>query len=340
VPAGIGKKRNKGDGMIRQQIRVALLAGSLAAATALTARAGDCCQPAPAAPAAPCPAAPAAPCPPQYRTVCEKVWVPETYQTTRTVYERVCRPEKYTAYRCECFPVTQTRTVPVCRQVPEVKEVVRRVCVYVPCVETRTVMKTQWACVPETRVVRKCVQKGHYECKEVPCGPSCWERLAKLCHRRKGCCEEQCEQPCQVRTKTVKVWVPCPVYENRTVTCMKRVCQHIPVQCQVTVCKPQFREEKCQVTCYRTVTEMRTETVTCMQRRMVPYEATRTVVTCVPRQETVTCTRMVCRTVQKQVPVAAACAEAKPCCAESGCGRSRWFHRCGGLGFRAHGCCE
>src|SRR5262249_48215472 len=72
VPAGIGKNRNKGDGMIRQQIRVALLAGSLVAATALTARADDPHQPAPAAPAA-------NPCAPQFRTVCVKEWVPETY---------------------------------------------------------------------------------------------------------------------------------------------------------------------------------------------------------------------------------------------------------------------
>jgi len=315
--------------MIRQQIRVALLAGSLVAATALTARAED--------PAQPGPAAPAAPCPPQYRTVCEKVWVPETYQTTRTVYERVCRQENYTAYRCECVPVTRTRTVPVCRQIPEVKEVVRHVCTYVPVVENRTVMKTQWTCVPVTRVVRKCKDEGHYECREVPCGPTLRERLAKLCHRCNDCCEEQC-QP--VRTKTVKVWVPCPVWQEHSVTCMKRVCQHIPVTCQVTVCKPQIHEEKCQVTCCRTVTEMKTETYTCMTQRMVPYQATRTVVHCVPHEEKVNCTRMVCRVVQKQVPVVTCSAPAPSCCQETSCGRSRWFHRCGGLGFRNHGCCD
>src|SRR5262249_15147740 len=84
VPAGIGKKRNKGDGMIRQ-LRVALLTGSLLAATALTARAEEACQAAPAAPAAPCA--------PQFRTICVTERVPETYETTRTVYERVCRQE-------------------------------------------------------------------------------------------------------------------------------------------------------------------------------------------------------------------------------------------------------
>jgi hypothetical protein len=332
VPARIGKKRNKGDGMIRQQIRVALLAGSLVAATALTARAEDA-PPAPAAPAA-------KPCAPQFRTVCVNEWVPETYQAIRTVYERVCREEKYTAYRCENVPETRTRTV-ICgyRQVPEVKEVVRRVCVRVPCVEERTVMKTRWTCVPETRVVRKCVDKGHYECKEVPCGPSFLERLHKLCHR--DCCEQECCEPCP-RTKTVKVWVPCPVWEERTVCCTKRVCEHYPVKCQVNVCKVEYKEEKSQVTVCRCIPETKTETYTCCVQKRIPYEATRTVVHCVPREEKVTCTRMVCRTVQKQVPVETCCAETSCCkpCAETSCCKSSWFHRCGGLGFRHHGCCD
>jgi hypothetical protein len=322
VPAGIGKKRNKGDGMIRQ-LRVALLTGTLLAATALTARAEEGCQPAPAAPAAPCA--------PQFCTISVTERVPENYETTRTTYERVCRQEKYTAYRCECAPETRTRTVCVYHKVPEVKEVVRRVCCgHVPVVEERTVMKTQWTCVPETRVVRKCVDKGHYECKEVPCGPSCWDRLRKLC-RRNDCCEEACE-PCP-RTKTVKVWVPCPTWQERTVTCTRRVCQHIPVKCQVTVCKPQYREERCQVTVCKCVPELKTETYTCMVRRQIPYEAVRTVVHCVPHVEKVTCTRMVCRTVQKQVPV-------ETCCADTSCSRPRCFHRCGGLSFRRNGCCD
>ncbi len=276
--------------MIRQQICVALLAGSLVAATALTARAEDP-KPAPAAAAVD-------PCAPQYRTVCVKEWVPEKYDTTKTVYERVCREEKFTAYRCECVPETRTR----------------QVCVSVPCVEERTVMKSHWTCVPETKVVRKCVDKGHYECKEVPCGPSFLDRLRE-CFHRKDCCEDHCE-PCVVRTKTVKVWVPCPTWEEKTVTCMKRVCEKIPVRCQVKVCK----------------TQVKTETYTCLVQKKVPYEATRTVVHCVPHEQKVTCTRMVCRTVQKQVPV-------ETCC-ETSCCKPRWFHLSGGLGFRHHGCCD
>jgi hypothetical protein len=300
-----------------------LLAGSLVAASALTARADDAAKLAPAAPAAdPC-------CAPQYRTVCVKEWVPETYQTTKTVYEKAERQEKYTAYRCETVPETRTRNVTVYHRVPEVKEVVRHVCVSVPVVEERTVMKTRWVCVPETRVVRKCVDKGHYECKEVPCGPSCMDRLKKLCHR--GC--DDCCEPCPVKTKTVKVWVPCPVWQEHTVTTTKRVCEHYPVKVQVTVCKKEMREERSQVTVYRCVPDTKTETYTCMMTRTVPYEATRTVVHCVPREVPVTATRMVCRTVEKQVPVV------ETCCETTCCKTSR-FHRLGGLGFRGHGCCD
>jgi hypothetical protein len=65
--------------------------------------------------------------------------------------------------------------------------------------------------------------------------------------------------------------------------------------------------EEVPVTCYKCVPE--TKTVTVKVNKCVPYEATRTVTKCVPVQETVTATRMVCREVQKQVPV-----EAAPCC--------------------------
>ena len=319
--------------MIRQQIRVALLTGSLVAATVLTARAEN----------GPAPPAPAVPCAPAFRTICETVRVPETYVTTKTVYERVCCQEKYTQYRTECVPETRTRTVCVYHKVPEVQEVVRKVCCgHIRVCEERTVMKTKWTCVPETRVVRKCVDKGHYECKEVPCGPSCLDRLKKLCHHD-DCCEKPCE-PCPPRTKTAKVWVPCPTWEERTVCTTRRVCQHYPVKCQVTVRKPQYREERCQVTVCKRVPEFKTETTTCMVRRRVPCgEGVRTVVRCVPRVEKVTCTRMVCRTVHKQVPVEACCAQtscAQTSCAQTSCGKSHCFHRCGGLGFRHQGCCE
>lgn len=308
--------------MIWQHVRFALLASSVLAG-ATTARAHECCSPAPDCCAT--------------RTICAKEWVPETYTTTRTVYKRECATETYTAYRCETVPETRTRTCTTYESVPEVKTVVRHVCVCVPTVEERTVMQKHWTCKPETKVVRKCVDKGHYECKEVPCGPSLKDRVHKLCHHKKDCCEDSCEPCCPVRTKTVKVWVACPTWEEHTVTCMKRVCECVPVTCKVTVMKHELCEEKCQVTCCKLVPKTHTETYTCNVTKLVPYQATRNVVRCIPHQETVTCTRMVCRTVQKEVSCASSC---ETSCCKTSCKTRCHHHRTCGASCSRHTCCE
>jgi hypothetical protein len=312
--------------MIWQHVRVALLAGGIVAGTALSARAEDCCQP--------------APCAPQVQTVTCTEWVPETYQTTRTVYRQEYKQESYTAYRCECVPEVRTRTCTYYTQVPEVRNVVRNVCTCVPVVEERTVMQTHVSYKPVTTVSRRCVDHGHYECREVPCPPSFWERMRKHFHHHKDCCCEP--EPCCVRMKTVRVWVPCPVWEEVPVTCMQRICESVPVTCKVTVMKREVHQETVQVTCYRCVPQTRTENYTAYTQRTIPYQASRCVAICVPTQEAVTCTRMVPRQVTKQVPVAtsACCAPTNECCATT-CGRSHHHRRCGGLSFRHHhDCCE
>src|SRR5438105_2856608 len=81
------RSRNKGEGMVWQRARLALLAGCIVAAAAVPARAGDCAAPAPCT-----------------RTVCCTEWVAEKFQSTRTVYKHECKRENYTAYRCECVP--------------------------------------------------------------------------------------------------------------------------------------------------------------------------------------------------------------------------------------------
>src|SRR5205807_4292373 len=171
-------------------------------------------------------------------------WVPEKYETTRTVYHMEQKQENYTSYRCENVQEERTRTVTVYKTVQEEKEVVHKVCVKVQCVEERTTYKTCVHYVNENKVVRKCVDKGHWECREVPCGPGVLDRVKDLCH--KDCCNDcghnACETSC--RTKKTRVWVPCPVWEEHTVCCKKRVCETKPVTCKVNVCKTQYREEK------------------------------------------------------------------------------------------------
>jgi hypothetical protein len=324
--------------MFRQQIRLALLAGGIVAATGWTVCADDCCQP--------------APCAPTMRTVRVKEWVPEKYETTRTVYHTEQRQENYTAYRCETVQEQRTRTCIVNHYVPCQVEKCRTVCVKVPCVEERTTYKTVWKCVPETKCVRKCVDKGHYECKQVPCGPSCLDKLHNLCHHHNDCCEP-CPQECAPRMKTVKCWVPCPTWEEHTCTVMKRVCERCPVTCKVNTCKTVTRQEKYMCTVNKCVPECKTvcETV-CVQKR-VPYQACRTVCVCVPCVERVTCCRMVCHEVEKQVPCpapapcaapcATSCCQPSPCHSHGhrcGCGHKLFHHShdCGGCGGGCGGC--
>jgi hypothetical protein len=126
------------------------------------------------------------------------------------------------------------------KMVSEVQNVTRCYTVCVPCVEERTVMKPFTTCKPVTKTVRKCVEKGHWECQEVPCKPTLMERLRKLCG--KDCCDE-----CP-RTEIKKVWVKCPVYVDECVTVMEKVCELRPVTCKVTTYKKEVRQETCQVT--------------------------------------------------------------------------------------------
>jgi hypothetical protein len=272
--------------------------------------------------------------------------VPEQYQCTRTVYRTESHQEAYTAYRCEYSTESRTRTCTTYKMVPEVRTITRTECVCVPSVEQRTVMTTHVSYKPVTTTCRRCVDRGHYECCEVPCGPSFGERLRGLCHRHKHCgCEDECNECAPVRTKTVKRWVPCKVWEEYPVTTCQRVCESVPVTCNVTVYHTQTRQVPCQVTCMKCVPESHVETYTVCVPHQVAYQATRTVCVCVPHQETYTATRMVARTVTKEVPVttcaASPCAAEASCCS-SGCGRKHHF-RFSGFSFGHHhkGCgCE
>ena len=300
--------------MVWQRVRMVLLAGALAAAAAVPARADDDCAPAPST-----------------RKVTCTEWVPQPYQCTRTVYKMESHQETYTAYRCVSVPETRTYTCTVYKRVPEVQTVVRNICVSVPHVEQRTTMERHITCKPVTCMVRKCVDRGHYECREVPCHTHrLRECFHKLCHR--DCCEP-CE-PCPPPTKTVKVWVPCKVWEEVPVTRLQRVCEYVPRVCNVTVCRTETRQVTSQVTCWKCVPEQQTRTCTVMVSRTVPYQATRTVCRCVPHQETVTLTRMVARIVEKEVP----CCETTVCCEPPCCKTHAWGHLLGR--FHHERCCD
>jgi len=299
--------------MVWQSVRSALLVGAVAAVAVIPARAGDCC-------------APAAPC---TRTVCCTEWVPETYQCTRTVYRTECRQENYTAYRCECVPETRTRTCTVYKHVPECRTEMRTVCECVPVCEERTCLQTFTTCKPVTCTERRCVDRGHWECRQVPCDSG--RKCGLFGKKKNDCCDPCCPPP----MKTIKCWVPCKVWEEYQVCKMQRVCETRPVTHKVTVYKQVSKQVPVQVTVCKCVAEQRVENYTVMVSHKVPYQCTRTVSVCVPHQETYTACRMVARTVEKQVPVDTCCSSS--CCTTTCCKKSK--HRSSGLCSRSS-CCD
>ncbi|SRR6266545_2237203 len=292
--------------MFRFSVRKAALTAAVLAAVAGPARADHGCGS-------------PAPCAPAMRTIYVNECVPETYQTQRVVYRHECRTENYTAYRCESVPVTRERVVTSYQRVCEMRTEVRRTCVRVPVCEQRTVMKPcwSWQCVTEMRT--RCVDRGHYECREVP-----------VHHHRRH--HNDCCAPC---TKTVKVWVPCKVTECYPVTCRKKVCTMVPHVVRVNTCRTEWREHTVQVPCWKCVPVHRTVRETCCVTRTVPYQATRTVRVCVPHTEMVTCTRYVTRCVARQVPGDNCECSATVCCSSG----SR-KHGLGGRWMRSRHCCD
>lgn len=258
-------------------------------------------------------------------TVWVDEWVPETYQTTRTVNRMESRTENYTAYRTEQVPETRTRQVTKYRNVTETVMETRTKTISVPVTETKTVMRQRTVCRQVTVMESKCEDHGHYECQEVPCGPSLLDRLRS--HRSRKCssscdpCGDSCDPCPPVRTKTVKVWVPCMVTVQKPVCKTEKHTECYPETITVTSCRKECVTEQVPVCRTRCVPEVCEETYTCMVSRCVPYQACRTVQVCVPHTETVTCTRMVCRKVAKEVAVSTSCGDSCGGCGSS-CGSS------------------
>jgi hypothetical protein len=262
--------------------------------------------------------------------------VKETYQVKRTAYKTECRTETYDTCKWECVPEVREHTVCVVKKVPVFKEECRKVCHKVTVYEDRCVTRNTYKTVQETCVKKQLVCLGHWECKEVPalfggslfsghdhCGSSC------------GACSTSCSDACApvCRTRTVKHWVHCPVYKECPVTVCKKVCVPETVTCKVAVCKNEWREEKVKVCTYECVKENRVEKCTVNVKRQVACKATRTVRVCVPYEETVTCCKMVPRTVTREVPVAPACSTP---CSTSCCEREGLFSRL----FHNSDCCR
>jgi hypothetical protein len=236
--------------------------------------------------------APAAPVAPVTRTITVYERVPEYYETTRTTYKSVCVTENYTAYRTECVPEVRTCTKTIIRKVPEWRDCVKTCYRWESCWETRTTYKKVHTCKEVCTVKRKWVDQGHYECQCVPA------RHGLFSHK-KGCGDDCCE-PCPPM-KMKKVWVPCKVCIETPCVKKVRCTECIPCTTQVCVKKKVPYQTVTKVCTYRCIPETVCHNVTVMVSRCVPYQATRTVTKCVPVCEKVTCCRMVCKPVTRQI---------------------------------------
>jgi hypothetical protein len=316
--------------MIWQRTRFTVLAGVVLACTAFAVRADDAknedkkedkkaekleapkgeVHAAPAAlPAADGCGGCATSCAPAMKTVYVTECRSETYEATRTVCKTFTKEEKYTAYKEICVPEERTRTCTVYHRVPEERTEWVTKCVEVPTCEDRVVYHHVTKCVQVTEMCRKCVDKGHYECQEVECGPTLWERFQKAC--KHDCCDTCCEAK-HYRTK--KVWVPCMVTEEYPVCKTKKITECVPEHVKVNVCKKVMTKEAVKVTCWKCVPENKVEKFTVQVKKCVPFEATRTVCYTAPVVEKYTATRMVPYTVAKQVPACDSGCEATTCC--------------------------
>jgi len=298
----IGVYRIKGESMVRHPIRLAMLLGALTAVAVSPARAAD-----PAPQASGC-------C---MKTIKVTECVPENYQVKRTCYKVECRQETVDGFRCENVCEQRERVCTVVKRVPVTKTETRKVCCHTTTYEDRVCMKKCYEYQQVTCMVKKCVSKGHWECKEVCKEPGC---LEKLCN------------PCACgHVVTKKCWVHCPCYEECPVTKCKKVCVEKPVCTKVAVCTPVWKEVQVQVCTYNCVEEKVVQKYTCNVTRQVPCKITRTVRVCVPYEETVTCCRMVTRCVERQVPVCETTC-CTPCCTPK-------HHRCK-MHHRQNCCCE
>jgi hypothetical protein len=339
--------------MVGQRLRLALLIGAITAVAVSPVRANfrapKCCDP--CGSSSGCATAPA------YRTVTCTEWVRENVTSTRTAYKVECRTETYDTFRTECVPVCREKVVSVQKRVPVWKEECRKVCHKETVWETRMVNKTSHKYVQETVMKKSLVRMGHWECRESTplfggfgggnggglfgghghhgCNDACSTGCADSCNTA-------CSSPCRTRTK--KVWVHCPEYKECPTTVCKKVCVTECVPCKVAVCKNVWREEKVKVCSYTCVEEKQTVKCTTYETRKVACKATRTVRVCVPYQETVTCCKMVPKTVTRQVAVnncSNACSTGNSCSTGNNCcERTKLFS---GLGHRLRGngdCCR
>jgi len=232
-------------------------------------------------------------------------WVTEQVPCTRTVYKTEWREETRHGTRTEYTQECRTGTKTCYKTITETVNENRCYTVKVPYTETRHGCETRWVSRQVTETVNVSVDRGHYECVEVPVTGlrGC---LMKMGHKmkggRKGCgdCCDPCASCCEYcPTETKKVWCPCIVCEPKCVTRCVKECVQVPTTYCVTCYRCETRTECVPVCRTRCVPECVSYTYTVCVPRCVPYTYCCKVPVCVPCQETYTVCRRVPVCVEK-----------------------------------------
>jgi len=140
-------------------------------------------------------------------------------------------------------------------------------------------MEKHWVCKQVTTCTRKCVDKGHWECREVEVKPlfAKKKKCCNSCDPCNTCCKEECP-----KYKTKKCWVANKCWIETPCTKTVKVCEYRPVTKTVNTCEKQSRCETYKVTVCKCVPHQKTERPTpAASRRRPTFEATRCVVKCV-----------------------------------------------------------
>src|ERR1051326_3634848 len=219
--------------MVWQRICMTMLAGAMASMLALPLRGDDLKKDDPKE-QVPAPKG-ADGCGDNYRTIHTWEWVPETHMVKKTCYRHECRDVVCTVNKTQLVPEQRTKCVTCRHMVPECHEVCCTVRVCVPYTVEKCCIERRVTCKEVCTTHRRIVDRGHWECCEVP---TLGSRLGRLRRHHGDCCNpcgnDCCNNHC---TRTVRHWVSCKV-------CEEVPCKHI-VRC--VECVP---VKKC-VTCYR-----------------------------------------------------------------------------------------
>lgn len=217
---------------------------------------------------------------------------------TRTVYDTMWKDVVVDCVRYEPKTEWVEKTCNV--QVPHVEYVTKQVpyTVCKPVYQTVEKTITCYRTVPVTVDVTYTVDRGHWECQ--PCGGCCAPRRMARCGGCGGC--NACYRPCPGH----RVWVPNCVQETRP--CTKYVCEPYTKTVPVQVChyeqQQMVRDVTYPVCTYETVQKTyKCAVTTCVA---VPYQVTKKVPYCVPRE--VQYTVNVCVPVYNSCPPPSCCA--------------------------------